>query len=122
MDTRADGLYVQPESVLPGWAGAEGDCTLLDWVTPQHAGAVPSRRAGKRLLMCPPDHFDVVYEINPWMHTDDGVDVTLARTQWRALQSVYRNLGYEIDSIDGEPGLPDMVFTANGGLVIGEKA
>jgi N-dimethylarginine dimethylaminohydrolase len=88
----------------------------------ERSGWLESRGTRKRLLMCPPDHFDVVYEINHWMHKHDAVDVALARTQWQALHDVYRDLGYDVESIEGVPGLPDMVFTANGGLVIDGKA
>ena len=75
----------------------------------------------KSILMCPPEHFDVVYEINHWMHSDDAVDVTLAQAQWQALHDTYESLDYEIELIEPVAGLPDMVFTANGGLVIDSK-
>jgi N-dimethylarginine dimethylaminohydrolase len=75
----------------------------------------------KNLLMCSPEHFDVVYEINHWMDVGDAVDTARAREQWRRLHDLYVELGYEIELIDGVAGLPDMVFTANGGLVIDGK-
>ena len=77
--------------------------------------------ATKQILMCTPEYFEVIYEINHWMHTEQAVDVELAKAQWRRLHDVYRSLGYEIELIDGVLGLPDMVFTANGGLVIDGK-
>lgn len=73
---------------------------------------------GKHLLMCSPEHFDVVYEINHWMDVGDAVDMHRARAQWQRLHDLYVQLGYDIELIDGRAGLPDMVFTANGGLVI----
>ncbi len=70
-------------------------------------------------LMCPPDHFAVQYMINPWMTSGDPVDTGLARQQWQILRDTYRSLGHSVQIIDPEPGLPDMVFAANGGTVIG---
>jgi N-dimethylarginine dimethylaminohydrolase len=73
----------------------------------------------KKLLMCPPRFFDVEYEINPWMHVDNPVFPEQARREWDALHELYvGRLGWEVLLIDPVAGLPDMVFTANGGLVI----
>ncbi len=71
--------------------------------------------------MCPPTHFEVTYEINDWMHIDNPVDVELAKRQWHALHETYQKLGYKIELIDQPKGLPDLVFTANGGLVVDGK-
>lgn len=71
-----------------------------------------------RVLMCPPDYFDVTYEINTWMHTSVRPDTALAKSQWQALHRILRDdLGAEVKLVDPQPGLPDMVFTANAGLV-----
>ena len=72
-------------------------------------------------LMCPPEHFAVEYVINPWMNPDRPVDVALAMRQWRGLAEVYTSLGHTVRTITPEPGLPDMVFAANGATVIGGK-
>jgi N-dimethylarginine dimethylaminohydrolase len=72
--------------------------------------------------MCPPDHFTVSYAINPWMDPALGVDVALARRQWDRLRRTYLDLGHTVEVLEPEPGLPDMVFAANGGLVIGGRA
>nr|WP_037064631.1 dimethylargininase [Pseudonocardia acaciae] len=72
--------------------------------------------------MCPPDHFDVSYAINPWMDTTRPTDVALARRQWDRLREVYLELGHTVHVIEPRPELPDMVFAANGGLVIGGRA
>jgi N-dimethylarginine dimethylaminohydrolase len=77
---------------------------------------------GKSILMCPPTHFEVAYEINAWMHRDDPVDAQLAGAQWLRLHETYVSLGYEVHLIQPADGLPDMVFTANGGLVIDGRA
>jgi len=68
--------------------------------------------------MCRPDHFTVSYEINPWMHRTHPTDTSRALRQWQALHDTYVALGHEVDLIDPIPGLNDMVYTANGGLVI----
>jgi N-dimethylarginine dimethylaminohydrolase len=68
--------------------------------------------------MCPPTHFAVEYAINPWMRLDAPVDRDLALRQWEALREIYLDLGHVVEVIDPVPGLPDMVFAANGGLVV----
>ncbi|MCU1613300.1 MAG: amidinotransferase [Frankiales bacterium] len=83
----------------------------------------PERVAtGRRYLMCRPEHFTVSYAINPWMNTAVPVDLGLALHQWESLRRTYLELGHEVELIDPEPGLPDMVFAANGGLVVGGRA
>ncbi|QIS07572.1 N-dimethylarginine dimethylaminohydrolase [Nocardia brasiliensis] len=72
--------------------------------------------------MCRPDHFEVTYCINPWMDPDAPVDRALALDQWERLRATYQEYGHKIDVVPGVPGLPDMVFAANGGLVIGDRA
>jgi N-dimethylarginine dimethylaminohydrolase len=72
-------------------------------------------------LMCPPEHFAVEYAINPWMDPDTPVDVELALAQWERLRAVYQSLGHTVHAISPEPGLPDMVFAANGATVIDGK-
>jgi N-dimethylarginine dimethylaminohydrolase len=68
--------------------------------------------------MCRPEHFTVEYAINPWMDVARGADRDLAVRQWETLRQAYLDLGHEVELIDAEPGLPDMVFAANGGLVV----
>jgi N-dimethylarginine dimethylaminohydrolase len=75
----------------------------------------------RRYLMCRPDHFAVTYAINPWMDPTAPVDRDLAITQWEALRRTYEDLGHEVELIDPIAGLPDMVFAANGGTVIGGR-
>ncbi|SEN90073.1 dimethylargininase [Actinacidiphila rubida] len=71
-----------------------------------------------RLLMCPPEHFDVTYSINPWMDPAKPVDTGLAVTQWQQLVAVYRDLGHTVELIEPLPGCPDMVYAANGATVV----
>jgi N-dimethylarginine dimethylaminohydrolase len=72
-------------------------------------------------LMCSPEYFAVEYAINPWMDPDKPVNVHLALSQWRRLGEVFRSLGHTVRTIAPEPGLPDMVFAANGATVIDGK-
>jgi N-dimethylarginine dimethylaminohydrolase len=69
--------------------------------------------------MCPPVHFAVEYAINPWMHPGVPVDRGLALAQWDALRRTYLDLGHRVDLLDPVPGLPDMVYAANGATVVG---
>ncbi len=41
--------------------------------------------------------------------------------QWQRLGEAYTRLGHAVRTIRPEPGLPDMVFAANGATVIGGK-
>lgn len=72
-------------------------------------------------LMCPPEHFAVEYAINPWMNPDQPVDISRAMRQWERLRRVFTGLGHSVRTVAAEPGLPDMVFAANGATVIGGK-
>ena len=79
----------------------------------------PLRSASKRtILMCRPDYFTVSYRINPWMHPEDPTDTSLAVTQWEVLYRTYLDLGFDVQLVDAIPGLPDMVYAANGGFVL----
>jgi N-dimethylarginine dimethylaminohydrolase len=75
----------------------------------------------KRYLMCPPTYFDIEYEINAWMNQNDQVDQAKALHQWETIKSIYERLGHTVELIDPVKGLPDMIFTANGGQVIDGK-
>ncbi|SER34822.1 N-Dimethylarginine dimethylaminohydrolase [Microlunatus flavus] len=68
--------------------------------------------------MCPPTFFDVRYAINPWMHPEVPVDRERALAQWSALVAAYERAGHRVDRLDPVPGLPDMVFAANGATVV----
>lgn len=76
----------------------------------------------KTILMCAPEFFDIEYEINPWMQTSNPVNHSEAQAQWKYLYKIYtEKLGWDVQLIDPVPHLPDMVFTANGALIYGEK-
>jgi N-dimethylarginine dimethylaminohydrolase len=73
-----------------------------------------------RFLMCKPEYFDVSYVINPWM-TDNvhRVGHAEAQAQWHKLDEFIRTKA-DVALVDAQPGLPDMPFTANAGLVLGD--
>jgi len=73
----------------------------------------------RHYLMCEPTHYTVSYEINPWMDRTRATDTALAVQQWRRLRDTYLDLGHTVDTIEPVPGLPDMVYAANGATVVG---
>ena len=74
------------------------------------------------LLMCAPDYYCVNYVINPWMERQVGLaNRAIAIKQWSALCHLLAPYAV-IELIAPEAGLPDIVFTANAGLVIEKKA
>ena len=74
--------------------------------------------APRRYLMCPPTHFAVEYAINPWMLPGVAVDRARALAQWDVLRRTYLDLGHRVDLLTPVPGLPDMVYAANGATVV----
>lgn len=71
-------------------------------------------------LMCAPTHFEVSYVINPWMAGNvAAADPQLAARQWQALRDALGELA-EVREMPAAAGVPDMVFTANAGLVLGD--
>ena len=69
------------------------------------------------ILMCPPDFYGIEYEINPWMSRGRQSDPECSRQQWHALHRLLGSLGAEVRLMTPVEGLPDLVFTANAGLV-----
>ena len=72
----------------------------------------------RHYLMCEPTHYTVSYEINPWMDATRHTDRDLAVAQWHVLYETYLELGHTVDLVDPVPGLPDMVYAANGATVV----
>jgi lysine-ketoglutarate reductase/saccharopine dehydrogenase-like protein (TIGR00300 family) len=74
-----------------------------------------------RILMCPPDHYDVDYVINPWMEGNiHKSSRDRAVEQWQKLHQVLKDVAI-VDLVAPVKGWPDMVFTANAGLVLGSN-
>jgi len=84
---------------------------------------IPSMPVPKDTLMVTPKHFSVEYVINPHMAQNVGtVNKMEARNEWNVLKSTFEQIGINVHVIEGEEGLPDMVFCANQSLpFIGES-
>jgi N-dimethylarginine dimethylaminohydrolase len=73
------------------------------------------------ILMCPPDFYGIEYEINPWMDRNVPSDDVRSRQQWHALHDLLVSLGVDVRLMNPIKGLPDLVFTANAGLIWHDK-
>jgi len=72
------------------------------------------------ILMCPPDYYGIEYEINPWMSRGRQSDPQRSRDQWNALAALLRSLDVDVRLMNPVDGMPDLVFTANAGLIWGQ--
>jgi N-dimethylarginine dimethylaminohydrolase len=68
--------------------------------------------------MVRPTYFDVEYSINPWMDPGKPTFTEHAIAQWERLRDLYLELGHRVDQVNPVPGMPDMVFAANGATVV----
>ncbi|MBD2437879.1 TIGR00300 family protein [Nostoc sp. FACHB-110] len=74
-----------------------------------------------RFLMCPPDHYDVDYVINPWMEGNiHKSSRDRAVEQWQGLYQILKEHAI-VNLVTPQKGWPDLVFTANAGLVLGDN-
>jgi lysine-ketoglutarate reductase/saccharopine dehydrogenase-like protein (TIGR00300 family) len=74
-----------------------------------------------QFLMCAPEHYDVDYVINPWMEGNiHKSSQDRAKEQWQNLYQILKSNAI-VDLVKPEKGWPDMVFTANAGLVLGNN-
>jgi arginine dihydrolase len=76
----------------------------------------------RHYAMTAPTFFAVEYAINPWMDTSTSVDTHVAMNQWESLRQTYKELGHTVELVEPVAGLPDMVYAANGGLLVNGKA
>lgn len=76
----------------------------------------------RHYLMVRPAYFDVEYSINPWMDPAKPTDTELATAQWEWLRDLFLDLGHRVELLDPVPGLPDMVYAANGATVVNGRA
>lgn len=74
-----------------------------------------------KILMCKPSYYDIEYEINPWMNRRVKAEHPKAVSQWEKLYSTIKSCGINIALVEPQKGLPDMVFTANAGLIKGNR-
>lgn len=74
-----------------------------------------------RFLMCSPTHYDVDYVINPWMEGNiHKSSRERAVEQWQQLHLILKEHAL-VDLVEPQQGWPDMVFTANAGLILGQN-
>lgn len=83
--------------------------------------ATPRTRT-RHYLVASPAHVAVTYAINAWMDPDAPFDPERAGAQWRGLVATLTSLGHRVDVLPPLAGLPDLVFAANGALVLGRRA
>lgn len=74
-------------------------------------------------LMTDPDHFEVCYQINPWMQPatwkeDAKHCASVARSASAALKSALQSAGAHVETIGAVRDLPDLVFPANAAIVL----
>jgi N-dimethylarginine dimethylaminohydrolase len=74
-------------------------------------------------LMAEPTHYDVAYQINPWMQP--GVWSAAAATNrvaaqrgWDMLKAALERCGGQVVSMPGAADVPDLVFPANAAVVL----
>ena len=78
--------------------------------------------AQPHILMCPPDHYGIQYEINPWMDMSRQAEHEVAVSQWHALHQNIVDAGAKTSLLKPVKGLPDLVFTANAAMIFRNKA
>ena len=84
-------------------------------LVPRCEGTVATN--GPTFLMCSPELYEVNYVINPWMEGNlRACSKREAGAQWEQLYSAVSRFA-RIELMEPQPGSPDMVFTANAGLV-----
>jgi N-dimethylarginine dimethylaminohydrolase len=76
----------------------------------------------RHYAMTAPTFFAVEYAINPWMDPATTVDTHVALDQWETLRRTYKELGHTVELVEPVEGLPDMVYAANGGMVVNGAA
>ncbi|TFV58240.1 N-dimethylarginine dimethylaminohydrolase [Mycobacterium sp. PS03-16] len=76
----------------------------------------------RHYVMTAPTFFAVDYAINPWMDPAATVDIHRALDQWETLRRTYKELGHTVEVIEPIAGLPDMVYAANGGVLVNGRA
>src|SRR5947207_15700949 len=75
----------------------------------------------RELLLCPSDYYGIEEEMKRWRSRTRGAEAALAQKQWEQLHATLLKLNCKVHLIAPQPGLPDMVFTANAGLTVGRE-
>lgn len=80
-----------------------------------------------KFLLVDPAHFEVAYAINPWMRPElwagdaEGFKARAERA-FAELVGALRDLGAELEILEGARGAPDLVFPANAAVVLEGRA
>src|SRR6476660_8248964 len=79
--------------------------------------------ARPHFLMCRPEHFGVIYSINPWMNPtgwarDQQALAAASQQEWARLHRTLLDLNAVVELVPPAAGLPDLVFTANSAVVL----
>jgi len=76
-----------------------------------------------RFLVCPPTHYAISYDINPWMTRNVGYAAPEARRQWdRFVETLLCAGDVALVEVEANEHVPDLVFTANAALISGNLA
>ncbi len=78
-------------------------------------------------LLVAPTHYEVSYTINPWMKPGTWSEnparhLAEAQRSFAGLEQALRDAGGTVETVEGAPGQPDMVFPANAGIVLDRTA
>ena len=73
------------------------------------------------VLMSSPEYFKVEYSINPWMVEGVSVNLELAKQQWENLKTTIEQAGASVEVVPPHEQYPDLVFTANSGIINEDK-
>jgi len=92
----------------------------------------PAKKGGEKslpptLFACKPTYFDVNYKINPWMRpaewqTSRQKLFETAIFGWQKMHDLFIHMDFLMELVEPQPGIPDMVFTANAAIVLDGKA
>ncbi|MCR5878469.1 dimethylarginine dimethylaminohydrolase family protein [Phenylobacterium sp. J367] len=74
-------------------------------------------------LMTDPAHYEVCYQINPWMRPttwreDRDACLAGAKAASGALRAALKAIGAQVETVEAARGLPDLVFPANAAVVL----
>ncbi|WP_374471534.1 dimethylarginine dimethylaminohydrolase family protein [Phenylobacterium sp.] len=77
-------------------------------------------------LMTDPAHYEVCYQINPWMKPATWRDerdacLAAAKAASRELKAALKACGAQVETVEAARGLPDLVFPANAAVVLDGK-
>lgn len=76
-----------------------------------------------KIFMCPPDYYyNIDYEINPWMKQGTPCNNKISIERWNDLKNIITSLDAEVLTMPPAQGQPDIVFTANAGLIYKDTA